>query len=174
MKKLNYASLSIIGIIVLVAALRVAQVFPPNFAPVTALCLLGSAYFSRKWMAFIIPTAVLALSDIFIGGGKELISVYFAYALIILLGFALNNNVKPLRVLATTLGASVLFYVVTNFFCWYGSPYYTQDLGGFTANYVGALPYFRTSLVSDLGYSALFFTAFEQIRVRFPQFSIAK
>ncbi|MCX6188697.1 MAG: hypothetical protein NTW54_03680 [Bacteroidetes bacterium] len=88
MKKFNYASITLVGLIVLVAALRIAQVFPPNFAPVTAICLLGSAYFTRKWMAFIIPMAILAISDLVLGGGKEMIGVYVSYALIVILGFA--------------------------------------------------------------------------------------
>ncbi len=171
MKNFNPSTLTLIAIIALVAFLRVLQVFPPNFAPVTALCLLGSAYFSRKWMAFIIPTSILIISDLILGGTTELIAVYVSYALIITLGYTLQNKVKPARVALVTLSSSLIFYIVTNFACWYGSSYYTQDLNGLIINYTGALPFFRTSLISDLIFSASFFAVFETVKVKFPRFA---
>ncbi len=174
MKRFNSASITIIGFILLVASLRILRVFPPNFAPVTALCLMGSAYFTRRWMAFIIPTSILFISDIILGGGTELVGVYISYAIIIFLGFVLNNNVKPVKVVAITLLSSLLFYIITNFVCWFGSPYKTQDLTGFIINYTEALPFFRTSLVSDLFFSGAFFAGFEMLRIKFPTFAKAQ
>jgi len=171
MKNFNLASLTLIVIIAFVALMRVLQVFPPNFAPVTAICLLGSAYFSRKWMAFILPTSILLISDLILGGGKELIGVYVAYALIIVLGFSLHNKVGASRVVLVTLASSTLFYIITNFVCWYGSPYYTQDWNGLIINYTGALPFFRTSIMSDLIFTSAFFAVFETVKSKYPKFA---
>ena len=176
MNRFNYASLTLIVIIALVAVLRIGHILPNNFAPVLALCLMGSAYFTRKWMAFLFPAAILLISDLFIEGGRpiEMIGVYFSYFLVILLGFNLQNKVKPLRVLTITLSSSLLFFIITNFACWYGSAFYTQDLNGLILNYTGALPFYRNSLASDLFFSGVFFTAFEMIRIKFPRFALNK
>jgi hypothetical protein len=176
MKRFNYASIALAGLILLTAALRIGKIFPPNFSPVTALCLMGGAYFSRKWMAFIIPTFILAISDMILGMGSalEMGGVYVSYFLIILTGFSLKNNVKPIRVILATLSSSVAFFIITNFTCWYGSAYYTQDWNGFITNYIGAIPYFRNTLVSDLLFSGVFFAAFEWIRVKYPRFALSR
>jgi hypothetical protein len=176
MNKFNYASVALIGLIALVAVLRIGHILPYNFAPVLALCLLGSAYFTRKWMAFVFPASILLLSDLVIGVGRpiEMVGVYAAYLLVILIGLKLHNNVKPLRVLTITLSSSLLFFIITNFACWFGSAYYTQDLNGLIINYTGALPFYRNSLVSDMFFSGVFFTAFEMIKVKFPKFALVK
>ncbi len=176
MKRFNYASIALIALIVLVAALRIGHILPYNFAPVIALCLMGSAYFTRRWMALIIPTAILVISDLAIGVGRpiEMIGVYVSYLFVILLGFNLHNKVKPGRVFLTTLSSSVLFYILTNFACWYGSPYYAQDFTGMIICYDGALPFFRSSLISDLFFSTVLFTSFEIIKVKYPKFALVK
>ncbi len=176
MNKINYASITLIGIIALVAVIRIGHILPDNFAPVLALCLMGSAYFTRRWMAFVFPAAILLLSDLVIGGGRaiEMGAVYISYLLIIIAGFNLHNKVKVLRVILVTLSSSLMFFIITNFACWYGSAFYSQDWEGLVINYTGALKFFRSSVISDLFFSGVFFTSFELIKVKFPKFAPVK
>src|SRR5262245_33438500 len=37
---------------------------PPNFTPLTAIALFGGAYFSSRLLAFAVPLAAMALSDV--------------------------------------------------------------------------------------------------------------
>ena len=176
MNRLNYASFTLIVLIALVAVLRIGHFLPYNFSPVIALCLMGGAYFTRRWMAFIFPASILLISDLVIGMGRpvEMLGVYGSYLLVILLGLRLHNKVKALPVIAISLSSSIVFYIITNFACWYGSSFYTQDLNGLIFCYNSALPFFRTSLISDLFFCGVFFTAFEAIRVKFPKFALVK
>ena len=178
MKRFNYASLTLIVLIGLVVLLRVTHTLPENFSPVLSLCLMGSAYFTRRWMAFLFPAAILFISDTQIGmeGGRpiEMISVYVSYLLITIGGLQLHNNVKPLRVIVTVFSSSLFFFLLTNFACWYGSAYYSQDLKGLVFNYYGARYFYRSSLVSDVLFSGVLFTTFEMIRVKYPKFALLK
>ena len=54
---------------VLVALILLAAFFrllpnTRNFAPITAMALLGAAYFDRKRLAFLVPVAAMLLSDL--------------------------------------------------------------------------------------------------------------
>jgi hypothetical protein len=173
MNRFNNATFTLLGLIFLVAALRITHVLPNNFAPITALCLLGSAYFTRRWMAFVFPAAIMLVSDFALGFDSAIstFGVYFSYFLIVIMGFALTNSVKASRVLGITISSSFLFFVVTNFICWMGNPIYSQDFSGLVFNYVGAIPFFRSSFISDIFFSGLFFAAFEFIKIKFPKFA---
>jgi len=176
MKRFNYASLTIVGLIFIVAVIRITHVLPNNFAPVTALCLIGSAYFSRRWMAFLFPAAVMILSDFTLGFSRpvEIFAIYFSYMLIILMGFNLKDSTRPIKVLGISIASSLLFFVLTNFACWIGNPVYTQDFNGLAINYIGAVPFYRSSFISDLFFTSVFFTAFELIKFKFPAFARVK
>jgi hypothetical protein len=169
MKNLNYSTITLSGLVLLTALYRIVPFHPANFTPVTAIALLGSAYFTRKWMAFVIPFAIMFLSDLVIGLHNEMPGVYISYAMIIGLGFMLRSKVKPLTVIAASLASSVIFFVVTNFYVWFHSPYYTQDMAGLMICYYGALEFFRNSILADLIFTIIFFAGFEYARFKFPK-----
>ena len=39
----------------------------PNFSPIGAIALFGGAYLNRKFIAYLVPTMAMALSDLFLG-----------------------------------------------------------------------------------------------------------
>ncbi len=53
----------VIGGMILAAAASRLIPHPPNFSPITAMALLGGAYFAKKRTAFLTPLAALFLSD---------------------------------------------------------------------------------------------------------------
>jgi len=168
----------LIAIIALAALSRLLP-HPYNFTPVTAMALFGGAYFSRSYLAFLVPLAAMWLSDILLNNtvyaayfegfswfGSWL--VYLAFALIVGLGIVFLKRVKPTRLLLTTLGASVLFFLVTNFGSWLSLPMYTKDLSGLLQAYAAGLPFFRTAVAGDLLYSLLLFGSFEWVKRQHP------
>ncbi len=67
------------------------------------------------------------------------------------------TNSKPLRVLGAAMGASVFFFIISNFGVWAAWAMYPKTLGGLSAAYVAGLPFFRNDLAGDLVFTALFF-----------------
>jgi len=84
-------------------------------------------------------------------------AVYASYALIALLGMTLQNRRTPLRIGGATLGAAVLFFLVTNFTSWLVLPVYPLTWDGLVMAYTKAIPFFRGTFFSTLGFSAVLF-----------------
>ncbi len=143
------------------ALLRVVP-HPPNLEPIGALALFGGAVLPRAW-AFVIPLGELALSDAILGFYPGMVWVYGSFALITLIGMALRQRRTVLRLGGAALVSSVTFFVVTNLGEWFG-PLYPHTLAGLSADYVAAVPFFRNTLVSHLGYTLAIFGAYESAR----------
>lgn len=146
----------------------------PNFTPVAAIALFGGAFFGRKIWAFIIPLAAMFLSDLIIGFHDYMVAVYAGFALTVMLGWMLQKNAGVLRIGAASLVSSVLFFVITNFAVWFGSPFYTQDISGLMQCYTLAIPFFGYSVGGDLFYAAILFGAFAIAQNRIPSLAPAK
>jgi len=136
------------------AVLRVVP-HPWNFAPIGAMALFGGAVLPRG-MGLVVPLAALALSDAVLGFYPGFVWVYGSFVLIGLLGLTLRRGRTPVRIIATSLAASVLFFLVTNFGEWLG-PLYPHGLNGLWASYLAGIPFFRNTVASDLIYSLAFF-----------------
>lgn len=150
-----------------------------NFSPIGAMALFGAAYFTRKQMAFAVPFTALWVSNIIIDNvflleyynGFSLFSnwqVYLAFGLIVIFGMFLLKKVTPLRALTGSLGASIIFFVVSNFFVWLEGSMYPMSAQGLTACYIAAIPFFWNTLAGDLFFVALMFGAYEAIQHRYP------
>jgi hypothetical protein len=166
------------GMIVLAALSRLLP-HPPNFSPVEAIALFGGAYFANRWAAVWVPLAAMFVSDLALGvmnGGiywsyflsAGYLLVYACIALSAVLGFGLRGRVGVARVGAYSIIGSVLFFVVTNFGAWLGSPMYPQSAAGLAAAYVAGIPFFQYTLLGTLSYSALLFGSFAWLRSRSP------
>jgi hypothetical protein len=154
----------------------------PNFTPIAAIALFGGAYLERRYLAYLIPLAALFISDLIIGFHDYMIAVYLAFAITVSLGMLLKKNMSSGRILGTALLSSVIFFLVTNFASWLGSPIYTKDFTGLLQCYVAGLAFFNdgsygisfffNEVLGTVFYSLVFFGAFYLARMRFP--SLAK
>ena len=86
-------------------------------------------------------------------------TLYLCFALYALLGWAfLRRTENPLRIGAVTFGASLLFFLVTNFGSWLGQSLpYDRGPAGLLESYWMALPFWRGTLASDLVFSGALF-----------------
>ncbi|WP_271680052.1 DUF6580 family putative transport protein [Thermomonas mangrovi] len=169
----------VLAALIFIAALSRVLPHPPNFSPIEAVALFGGAYFaSRRW-ALLVPLAAMFASDLALGlanGGiywdyfasAGYLLVYACIALSTLLGFGLRGKVNGTRVLGYSLAGSVLFFVVTNFGAWLGSPMYPQTPAGLAAAYVAGIPFFQWTVLGTLAYAALLFGGFALLRQRLP------
>lgn len=143
----------------------------PNFAPVAALALFAG-YFFRSWLlALCLPLSVMAISDMVIGGYDwrmmavvySMLAVPVAFRTLIRHHLNLNQGALKSASLAVTglvgcsLGASVLFFLTTNFASWLWFDMYEHSLAGLIQCYAMAIPFFRYTLCGDLFFAVTLF-----------------
>jgi hypothetical protein len=169
----------VLAALIFIAALSRVLPHPPNFSPIEAVALFGGAYFAKRAWALLVPLAAMFASDLVLGlanGGiyweyftsAGYLLVYACIALSTLLGFGLRGKVTGSRVLGYSLAGSALFFVVTNFGAWLGSPLYPQNAAGLSAAYVAGIPFFQWTVLGTLVYAALLFGGFALLRRRIP------
>ncbi|MDR2469435.1 MAG: hypothetical protein LBD27_03005 [Tannerella sp.] len=168
----------IICLMILLAAVSRLIPHPMGFAPIAGMALFGAAYYSKRYWAYIIPIAAMMLSDLALnlwvysaytaGHLSWMAYTYGSLALIVLMGTFVLKKVRILNLAVSAVGASVIFYLVSNFGVWLSSGMYPHTWSGLEACYVAALPFFRNGLAGDLVYTAVLFGAFELLRYKFP------
>jgi hypothetical protein len=182
MKKVITLRFGVISAIVFLAAMSRLLPHPPNFAPIGGMALFGAAYYSRRYWAFIIPIASMWISDLVLNnivyskyfdgfvwfyGGSTL--TYIAFAMITLFGFFTLKHVRPINLVLSALGASVIFFIVSNFGAWLSMEMYPKTFDGLLSCYVAGIPFFRNTITGDLVYTAILFGVFEFSMKHFPK-----
>lgn len=137
----------------------------PNIVPITAITLFGGVYLPKR--LFFLPLVILLISDYFIGFyGTDMIYVYGSYLLVGLIGLWLRSRKKPVLVVGSALGSSVLFFLITNFGVWAPpNNWYPHTLDGLLTSYTMAIPFFRNSLIGDIGYTIILFGGYELVQI---------
>lgn len=171
----------LVSAVLIIAAITRLIPHPLNFAPIGAMALFGAAYFSDKKFSFLLPMLALFVSDLFINNiiyssyyqGFTLFTPGFAWiygsiAAIVLIAFFLLKKVTLPRVIAGSLTASVLFFVITNFGVWLSDPDYPLTISGLILCYDMAIPFFKNTLMGDMAYSAIMFGSFEYAKLHVP------
>jgi len=167
----------VITAIVLLLALSRLMPHPLNFSPLAALALFGGARFRNRYAAFLVPLAALWGSDLLLNFNfyghfvlfyDGAFFTYAAFVMIVLIGSLALRKFSAKRLLFTSLSASVLFYVVSNFGVWAFSGMYSLTPSGLGACFVAAIPFFRNTLAGDLVYSFAIFYAFEFAQQQIP------
>lgn len=179
-------------LIVAAAAWRVVALHAPelgNFTPLMALAFCGGVYFESRWM-WVVPFAALAGSDLYIdhyysvvygyhwtGGGAAVRLLSFAAGL--MLGRAVSGRRSWMTLVGGALGASVIFYLLTNTASWLGDAGYAHTAAGWlqavTVGHPGlpsTLYFFRNTFASDLLFTAVFALAMEYAALRAGKISL--
>jgi hypothetical protein len=177
---------AILALIVLVAAMSRLLPHPPNMTALSAMALFGGAYFSKKWQTILLPLTAFWLSDLVLNNViyKEYYpsftwfssSFYFAAASLVLMTVVsgiLLKVVNVRNVIASSLVASVIFFLVSNFGVWIGGGMYPMNSIGLATCYTAGLPFFSNTLIGDLLWSAILFGGFAYAQSRFPVLAAA-
>ncbi|MGO9259726.1 MAG: DUF6580 family putative transport protein [Bryobacteraceae bacterium] len=144
-----------IGLIVLGALVRVTQAW--NFAPVGALSLFAGARL-RGWQAYLVPLALMALTDPILGGYSAATPlVYASFMINVWIGTRLRQTENPVWIGSAALVGSVQFFLLTNFAWATASSMYPHTLAGVMACYAAGVPFFWRTMASDLFYSGVLF-----------------
>ena len=137
----------------------------PNFAPITALAIFSAANLGWK-KSVALTLAVRFISDIFLGffAWPLMVAVYASHLAGVLFGVWIkkSGNHRWAKIISSSLFSSAIFFLVTNFAFFYGS--YSHNLSGIMAAYVNGLPFFRGTLLGDVGYTTALFGGYEFVK----------
>lgn len=172
-------------IVLFIAIILIGRILPHpyNFTPLIAVTLLSSYSLSNKFLAIMIPLVGFWSSDLFINNyiyagyftdftvfNSGMIWTYGAIVLVALMGSSFLNKISAGKVVLASLSGSTIFYLISNFGVWLFSPMYAKTLIGLTQCYSLALPFYGTSLMGDLIYSAILFGAYQLVFSKNPNF----
>jgi len=144
-----------LALIILGALLRVTQAL--NFAPVGALSLFAGARL-RGWQAYLVPLALMAITDPLLGGYSSATPlVYASFMVSVWIGTRLRHSENPLWIGCAAVAGAVQFFLITNFAWLTASTMYPHTPAGVVACYAAGVPFFWRTLASDLLYSGVFF-----------------
>jgi len=130
-----------------------------NYSPLLAIALFSGVYLKRRY-AVLLPLALMMVTDLFLGLHNAVLFTWGSILIIALLGTIFKSKRNAITITSGAIGSSVLFFIITNFGVWLMG-WYPRTAQGLIDCYVMGIPFFRTTLLSTLVYSALLFGAYE-------------
>jgi len=91
--KIKPGFLILTGMIFIAAFVRLIP-HPPNFVPIAAIALFGGAYFTKRWVAFLIPLAAMLITDLILGFHSTMWAVYLSFVIIVGIGMLMIKQKK--------------------------------------------------------------------------------
>lgn len=144
---------------------------PPNFAPMLAIGIFGGALFMKKIWAWAVPVIAIWLSDLFLN--NVIFADYFdsfvwlydgwywQYVVYFLVpavsGFLFKRNISIGKIAGVSIGAALLFFLISNFGVWASTAMYPKTTEGLYTCYIMGLPFLKGTLLSNLCYSTVLF-----------------
>jgi hypothetical protein len=143
----------------------------PNVTPLGGSCLFAGSKVSGL-LAYLLPLAVMAATDPFVGGYTwASIAVYGCFLINVFIGRTMMKSVTPIRVGAAAFLCSAQFFVLTVFADWVigaitHSAWRHAGFAGLVQTYALALPFWGRTLAGDLLFSAALFGMYELLARR--------
>lgn len=163
MNKANKNKIILATLLILGAALTRLLPHPPNFTSIAAIGLFGGAIFENKKISYLLPLSALLLSDILLqiftttpGIYSGMFFVYGSFMLITWMGHFLRR-ISVKNVVAVSMAASILFFLITNFGVWAMGNSYPKTGAGLLNCYLAGIPFFGNTLLGDLFYVTILF-----------------
>ena len=130
---------------------------PLNIAPMIGITLFSAAYLPKRWMGFVLPIGCWFISDIFVNIFKEsaatsgisyfitptALGVYTSLIFVFLLGNLLRSGVRIPKLIGITLTSSIVFYIITNSFCFFEGDLYGPGISGYLKCLAAGLPFYK-------------------------------
>lgn len=147
-------NLLIAGTLIVLAILGRLVPHPDNFTPLAAVALLGGAVLPARW-ALVLPAAAVIISDLIIGLHPLIAFTWGSFIAIALFSHFYLKKITVMGVATASVGASALFYLVSNFGVWLEGKLYAPTWHGLVECYINALPFFKSTLAGDLMFTAV-------------------
>jgi hypothetical protein len=127
--------------------------------PTAAAAIFAGFYFSRTAIAFMVPIAILAISDLLLPAYNSVPVMIATYAIMTLPVWFGRMMRGENRVAATAwkialcgLVPATAFFVVSNLAVWAFQSDYEKSLAGLMECYAAAVPFYRWMLAGDIFY----------------------
>lgn len=158
-------------VLVLIGAASRLIHLPPNIAAVTGVTIFAGFAIRNIWLALAVPIAAMAIADFLLGFYAGVAFTYVGMAAGVLIARGLLKPLTPIRLIATTLLASCVFFLLSNFGTW-AEGWYGYTWQGLFACYVAGLPFWQNSLVGDILSTALVFGVYLLAKRANPTFAV--
>jgi hypothetical protein len=147
----------LVASILILVSVTVRLIFNPgvNIELITVSTLLAGQYLGKRW-ACIVPLAILALSDAFIGNTSIFLFTWSAFFAIGALWafFPKRKSSFGSVMIATSysVGSAVVFFLWTNFGVWFLDSWgmYPKTFHGLISAYVNGIPFLRANVLSNI------------------------
>ena len=153
----------LVGIVLALVFFRLVP-HPPNATPIVAMSLFAGALFHNRVLAYLVPLAVMLLSDVVIGLHSTIWYVYASILITVLIGSTLKH-ITVFGIGSAVVIASVVFFLLTNFGSWLYHDMYPQNIAGLVQAYVAGLPFLRNALIANLIFTYIVFYGLIRIKV---------
>ena len=145
-----------IGMVVLGACARLLP-HPWNFTPLIAIGLFAGSKARFAATGVLATLSALALSDAVMGFYNGFWYVYGAALVSVLLGRTIRDKNSVAAVAGAAVGASLSFFLITNFMVWATGSLYPHSAAGLAACFAAAIPFYQNQLLGDAFYTFAFF-----------------
>ena len=146
------------GIIFITLILVLSRIIPhpPNFTPILARIIFLP--FIKKDLTFsvIVPLAAMLISDLIIGMHSLMLWTYGPIMFLSCLTYYFNQD-SMLRIGSLAIISPMIFFLVSNFGVWITGSYYAKDISGLMECYFNAIPFYVSSAISCMLFTALFY-----------------
>lgn len=171
----NKSLLLTFGLLILAASLyRVWPDRPFGFAPQWAMAIFAGAVIRNKKIAFLLPLLSMLISDtvyqvLYNNGVSQIWGFYggqwlnyLLFALLTVIGFAIAKRINGKNVLAASLAAPSVFFLLSNFSVWISGSGYSRPFtgAGLLQCYADGVPFYQMSLLATPLFSAVLFGAY--------------
>src|SRR5687768_17560901 len=177
---------------VIIATLTRLLPHPLNIAPLIGITLFSAAYMPKKSYGFFFPMICWFISDLFVNVFKEsaatngmgyfitptALGVYTSLAVVFFLGTALRSGVKVPKLIGITLSSSLIFYFISNSFCFFEGNLYGPGFAGYINCLMAGLPFYKNDygtlfgsfflngIMGDLFYTTVLFGSYYLVNRR--------
>lgn len=133
-----------------------------NFSPLgAALLFFGAKRPKEEWAPIICVSlfidAILTTQVYHLPIRWDFFASAAYYVIALLIGRMLCEKADALRVASASIAGSLVFFLTSNFVAWLALDMYTKDFAGLVKAYLLAIPFFRSTFVGDLLFSAVMF-----------------
>ena len=145
-----------IGLIIILALSRLIP-HPPNVTPIIAISMMGGFFFKNIKISIFVLLIAMLISDFVIGFHYNMFLVYIPLLIINILFFKIIINSNYKNLILFCFFSSSIFFIVSNFGVWLFGNLYEKNIHGLITCYYMAIPFFKNTLLSTIGYSYLTF-----------------
>ena len=146
------------GIIFITLILVLSRIIPhpPNFTPILAGIIFLPFIKKDLTFAVIVPLAAMLISDLIIGMHSLMLWTYAPIIFLSGLTYYFHQD-KVIRIGSLAVASPMIFFLVSNFGVWVMGSSYAKNMSGLMECYFNAIPFYASSAISCLLFTALFY-----------------